>query len=511
MAKAVIGAIPFSRYINIVSGVGGAQIVAERELIGRLFSNNQLIPPQSFLEFSNAADVALYFGSTSDEYLRAAFYFGWVSKNITQAKKISFARWVSVGVGSQIHGKIASYSLSALTAISSGGFGLTLGGFTHELSGVSLSGLGSLSDVAAAVQAAIRAYSAGGDAWTGATVSYNSTRGSFDLVSGTTGTDVIAVTAAAEGVDLASALGWLTGAVLCNGSNVETLTEALNTSAGLSNNFGSYLFLQQGAFTANQFEEIALWNNTNNNLYMFCLPVTAANAAVISAGIMDYEGCAMSLSLTANEYPEMVPMVVLAATDYTKANAVQNYMYQHNFNLTPSVLNSADANTYDALRVNYYGQTQYAGQYLAFYQRGVLTGGDNAPTDINTYANEMWLKTAMAASLMNLLIALAQVSANLGGKSQIMAQLMSVVKLALKNGTISVGKTLNQTQKAAVTTYTTDPDAWQQVQNIGYWLGLVIEEVVNDESHLTEYQATYTLVYAQNNAIRSVSGTHILI
>ena len=131
----VNGAISFTRYVDITSGVGANALVKQRELIGRLFTTNNIVPPQSFHEFENADDVASYFGSSSEEYLRAAFYFGWVSKSIKAAQKISFARWVDADVGSMIFGTQAVRAVSTFTLIASGGFTLTLGGFTHTLTG----------------------------------------------------------------------------------------------------------------------------------------------------------------------------------------------------------------------------------------------------------------------------------------------------------------------------------------------------------------------------------------
>ena len=131
-------AISFQRYVDIVSGVGAGTVVSRRQLIGRIFTENNLLPPKSFIEFDNADDVGSYFGTASGEYLRAAFYFGWVSKNIKAAQKLSFARWVSAAVGSMIFGTTTAKALSTYTAISNGGFTLTLGGFTHTLTGINL-------------------------------------------------------------------------------------------------------------------------------------------------------------------------------------------------------------------------------------------------------------------------------------------------------------------------------------------------------------------------------------
>jgi len=87
----------------------------------------------------------------------------------------------------------------------------------------------------------------------------------------------------------------------------------------------------------------------------------------------------------------------------------------------------------------------------------------------------------------------------------ILVTLQNVINQALNNGTISVNKTLTTSQQMYVTSVTNDPDAWHQVQDIGYWVNCVIVVVGN------EYQAKYTLVYSKDDVINFVSGTHVLI
>ena len=200
--------------------------------------------------------------------------------------------------------------------------------------------------------------------------------------------------------------------------------------------------------------------------------------------------------------------MILAATDYTKPNAVQNFMFQI-FNLTPSVTTDAAADTYDNLRINYYGQTQTAGNLIQFYQRGFMMGLPVDPVDQNTYANEEWLKAALSASLMSLLLALPTLGANTMGKSQVLAILQSGIDQALLNGTISVGRPLTEQQRLYVTTITNDNKAWRQVQNIGYWIGCDIQSYV--ANGITQWKAVYTLIYTKADAIRKIEGTDILI
>jgi hypothetical protein len=239
------------------------------------------------------------------------------------------------------------------------------------------------------------------------------------------------------------------------------------------------------------------------------VPVLAANDTAWNAGLLIYGGLALTLAPIATEFPEMIPMMVTAATDYTRRSSVQNFMFQI-ANVTPSVTTTLQSNRLDALRINYYGQTQTAGNLIQFYQRGLLMGQGTSPTDINVFANEMWFKDAAAAAIMELLLNVGRVSANDQGRSEIRTTLQSVIDRALFNGTISTGKILSNTDKVFISQVTGSNTAWHQVQGLGYWLDVVIQSYVAAGGN-TEYKAVYTLVYSKDDAIRKVEASHILI
>lgn len=497
--------ISLKRYVDITSGVGAGANIGNRKLIGRIFDNNPLIPTSAYVEFDSADEVSTYFGSTSPEYARAVFWFGWISKNVTNAQSLAFARWNSSASAPQIFGARQTQTLAAWNAITSGSFGLTLGATTNTMTAMNFSGAASLAAVAAIIQTAINAKT--GAMWTGATVVYNAVRGSFDFTGGTTGDAVIAVIAGSGGSDIAGQLGWLSAsAIRSDGSAIQTITEVLSESANGDNNFGSFAFA--ATLTQSQIVEAATWNDTQNNMFMYSVPVTTTTASAIAAAVSGSSGTTLTLNTVTTEYPEQFPMMILAATDYTKRNSTANYMYQY-ADLTPSVFTDADANIYDALRINYYGQTQSAGQIIQFYQRGYMMGLASDATDQNTYGNEIWLKDAAGAAIMTLLLALNKVSANLRGKAQILNILQGVINQGLFNGTISVAKQLTDVQKLYITNITGDETAWMQVQNIGYWVDVVIQQVNN--AGIVEYKAVYTLIYSKDDVIRKVEGSDILI
>lgn len=497
--------ISFKKYIDIVSGVGGSGNVRARDLIGRIFTTNPLLPTKSFIEMTSAEDVGNYFGFTSEEYKRATAYFAFVSKQITRAKKISFARWVDTAVAPRIFGRKQAQSLGSWTSITSGSLTMTIGADTNTMAAMNFSAAASLAQVATILQTAIRTKT--GTQWTAATVTYDATNQRFVFEGGLTGPAVISVTSGGAG-DISGQLGWDTGAIFSAGSAVETITQALVASVDASNNFGSFAFIP--TLTQDQVVEAATWNDLQNVMFMYCVGVSAANAAAYSAALLNISGVSLTLSPLSTEYPELIPMILMAATDYGRRNSVINYMYQR-FTMTPSVTTTANADVYDPLRVNYYGRTQTAGQLLDFYQRGVMTGLAVDPVDQNVYANEVWLKDTAAGAIMTLLLSLNKVSANTRGRAQLMSQIQAVaVEAALFNGTISVGKELDQTQKLYIGELTGDELAWYQVQTLGYWLDVVFVKFVNVNG-ISEFKAVYTLIYSKDDTIRKVEGSHVLI
>lgn len=509
--------ISITRYVNIVSSVGAGTTVPRRNLKGRIFTQNELVPTGSFLTFTSAADVGAWFGISSDEYARALYYFGWVSKNGNMPKQVDFARWNDVATAPKIFGNTKAFSSGAFvpqnvvlyTGISAGSLGLTMGAFTFNLSGMDFTAAVTLANVASILQTAIQAQVGGGALWTAATVTYDVVRGAFILTGGATGPAVVSATDGVGGTPIGKLLGWVQGPFLIysDGAAAQTAVEAFVASATANNDFGSFLYMD--TLADSDVIDIATQNQTYNVMFMFLLAVvdeTAANTAVTNVG--DISGTGITLAPLATEYPEQFPMMILAATDYTVTNSVQNYMFQISA-LTPSVSTDAEANIYDDLKVNYYGVTQTAGTLLAFYQRGSMMGLTNTPTTMNVYANEIWLKDAAQSALMTLLLSQARVPANAQGRSQILAVIQSVIEEATNNGTISANKTLTNSQIAFITSTTGDDTAWYQVQTIGYWVNCeIVPYTVGPD---TFFKAVYTLIYSKDDVINLITGEHVLI
>lgn len=499
-------AISLKKYVSITSGVGGGGAVRQRDLIGRIFTNNPRVPADAVVEVESSDDALAYFGSASEEYARALFYFSFISKLIVAPQKLSYARWASVASAPRIYGSRITTALSAFVAITTGTLTMTAGANTINLTALDFHLAASFADVAATLQTAIRA--AGGTQFALATVAFDAVAGAFNFTGGVAAAAPVSVTLTGTGNDVGLKLGWGPTAIFSPGVDVTSLSDTLTNSADLNDNFGSFLITP--VITDDQDIEVATWNAARNVEFMYCDRLSDSNMIARSAALIGIAGWAGTYAPTAGEFDEMCPMMIMAATDYTKRNSVQNYMFQQFDGLSPKVFTTPVSDQFDALRVNYYGVTQTAGQQIAFYQRGVLGGGARDPVDMNTYANELWLKDAAAANILSLLLALARISANVEGNGQIIGIVQDAVDRGLNNGTISVGKTLTQVQKLYIAQITGDDLAYAQIQGIGYWLTCEMQSYVTGDGR-TEYKAVYTLVYSKDDDIRKVEGTHILI
>jgi len=494
-------AISQKRYVDITSGVGGQAAATARELILRIITTSKLAPVNGVLEFGSLDDVGAYFGTTATEYLYAAKYFGYISKDIVMPKKISFARYTPAATSAQIIGVGVKPKLTDFTGIDNGVLDVTYSGGFAGASGMDFTTATSLAQVASIVEGALQTE--------GATVNVTYGANGFVLTDSVSGAEsTLAVTPAEVGDDISALLGFAasTNPVVLPGADAETPDAAMARIAGLSDNFGSFLFLP--TLTTEQIGAVAAWNNSSeqNLKYMYCVPVTAANYTEIGAATSGMNGVWLQL-VTDGGLEEYMPAAILAATNYNRTNAARNYMYQQFPGAVATVTTNALANQYDNALVNYYGATQTSGRQLAFLQRGVLQGN---VSDAGVYANEMWMKDQFLVAFFNLLLALNKIPAGADGERIVRGAMMDTINLALRNGTILPSKEFTTTQKAYIDQLTGREDSWFDVFNNGWTLDLNTEAFV-DYGGANAYKITYVLIYSKGDSIKKVEGTDVLI
>lgn len=487
-----------NRYVDIVSAVGGGEAVPTRELLLRLFTTNERVPTGAVLNYSSSTlETSLrdYFGSDSEEYKQAAYYFGFISKVSTSPKNIQFSRFADADTSAQVFGSELPL-LSVLNAITAGAFDIILAGVTFNVTGLDFSGDATYAEVASALQTAIQAE---GGAMAATTVTYDASRTAFNF--DTNGTSDGEISFEVVTIGLLSALGWTENATFSNGVSAQTVTDTLGDSTSLNNNYGSFDFI--GDLTNDQIVERAAFAHGRNVEFMNLQRVLTTNRAAIAGLVSGFTSTGLVLAPLATEYPQLLPAAILASLNYEQPAASANFMYQTDSRLTPSVLTDAEADTNDALEVNYYGQTQEAGVNLSFLQRGRLTGGATAPKAMGVHANEQWFKSYLKSQFLSMFIALQQVSADLVGQATGMAYIDAGTALGTTNGSIAVGKTLTTTQINFVTQLTGDDRAYLEVQSRGYWYSV--------STNATNNTMDYLLVYAKRDSVDKVNGRHSLI
>lgn len=506
--------IPMKKYVAITSAVADTAAAAYKELIARVLTTNNRFAANTVYEFTSSADVADFAGALSPEAAIASAYFGWISKKAAQAKKISFMRYSFEALAPYLYSVKTLAPIADFKAVTDGSMIVNLGGTSYTVSGVNLSSAEAYADVAEALQTAIQANSSGGTLWTGATVTYDAVNSCFQLTGGETGANEIGyATAVGEGTDLAAMLGWdSAGApILSAGTAAQTAAEILANTINISNNFLTFGFVNASDAYDN-LAAIGAWTAEQNNAYRFCFDLGASNYQEGIQAANQYDGLCANYNVNygiTGQIPAWVMSAILpATTNYDAKNGVKSYMYQQFDSFPVSVgLNDETISyqTLDSLCINYNGQTQKSGVYVAFYQDGYNTNG----TDTAVFDNEAHLKDCIETDILNLQLALDYIPANNDGKAQITSVLQDNCDKAVTNGTISRGKELTNTQKAYITQLTGDEQAWYSVQNNGYFYTVNITTEIQGDK--TIYKAVYTLVYSKNDTIRKVEGSNILI
>lgn len=502
--------IKMTRYIKITSAVAGASAVAQQRLYGRMFTTDARLPVGEMLTVrSGGADD--YFGSSSDEAAFAREYFSYISPApASQAPELQFAPWVKDDRPTRIYSvEGMRTSLADFQAFTTGKLSVIVDGNTYTLTGIDLHEEPSISDVCSAIGGAL---AIAAEDKTSATFSFDPVRKQFVMKSTKNGVQGVmeVVPLVGDADDMSAHLGLVDNVLVSPGADAETPLEAFRRAENLTDSFGSATF-PKGEVELEDAQALSAYVSGENVKYQMYWSVTKDTAADWFEGLGGTASTGLILNDTNGENKVALPMAILAAVDYDRNDATVNYMYrQPGLTWTADVMSDSDADLYDNMRVNYYGQTATAGQRIAFFQRGVLCGPATAPLTMSVHANEQWFKASVLADLMALFLTTGKVPANNIGKGMVLNVIQDTIDQALTNGTIILGKTLTALQKVAITTLTGDETAWHNIQNDGYWASASVVESTGP-SGITEYTIKYLVVYSKGDVVNKIEGSHNLI
>lgn len=182
-------------------------------------------------QYSTLDGVAADFGTNAPEYNAAALYYG----QTPQPTVLFVGRWARTATAGALKGGILSTAqrdIANFTGITNGGFDVTIDGTPVAVSTVNLTAVTNLNGVASAITTAL-----GGSG----VCTWDSVQGRFTIASATTGaaSAVSFADAPPSGSDLSALLLLRTGdgGRLVDGSDAETLEEAVAALANVSNDW----------------------------------------------------------------------------------------------------------------------------------------------------------------------------------------------------------------------------------------------------------------------------------
>jgi hypothetical protein len=130
--------IPARDIVAVNPGVlaaGGSAL----DMIGLLLTTSTRVPIGAVQPFASAADVAAYFGSSSQEASLATIYFLGFDNSTKKPGSILFAQYPTAAVSGWLRGFNTGLSLTELKALPSGTIALTVGGAVQTSGSIDLS------------------------------------------------------------------------------------------------------------------------------------------------------------------------------------------------------------------------------------------------------------------------------------------------------------------------------------------------------------------------------------
>lgn len=218
------------------------------------------------------------FESTDEEYKAALVYFS----QSPRPTEIAISRRFPSGAAGELIGSAAhEATLATWTAITAGGFDVTIDGTLEQITGLDFSGAANFPAIAAIMQTAVSAAS------TGATVTYDGSR--FILRSGTTGlTSTVSYLSAPTGTGSPVDVSALTGlnsaskGTITAGIAAETVQGTLDAIQDLDQSWYGFVFTT--GYTEQDIKDAAAWAEAQIKVFGF---TTSAADVLVAATTTD--------------------------------------------------------------------------------------------------------------------------------------------------------------------------------------------------------------------------------
>lgn len=429
-------AIPLRKDIQINPGVlpaGGSAL----DLNGLILTDSSYAPVGGVVSFSSADDVALYFGSASNEYSMAEIYFQGYDNSTKTPGALLFSRYNPEAVGAWLRsGSMSAVSLDQLK-LQSGVITLSVDGEEVTSTNINLSTATSFAQAAQLIQTGL-----GDDA----EVEYDTTQKAFIFTSATTGAEstiTYATGTLADGLKLTAA----TGAILSQGAAPAVVTDSMRLVLDGSQNWA--LFTTSFTPSESQALSFSAWVSGQNYRFGY-VPFTMEGAALVS-------GSTETLSykiISVNDYANVCPVYgsqshaaaalgYAASLDFDRQEGRVTFKFRSLSGLLPTVTSSADYDALIANGYNFYGAYTANNYDTRYWADGTVTGDFKW---LDTFCFQIWLNANLMQDGIELFKANRSLPYNTRGDAAIEASFVDTINQGITFGGIRTGIDLSSAQ-----------------------------------------------------------------
>lgn len=348
---------------------------------------------QRIRTYNELSAVAADFGTSAPEYVAADYFFS----QVPQPSSLMIGRWARTATSGYLPGGVlttAQQALSLWTAITSGGFDITIDGTAHTLTGLNFSAVTNLNGVASDITAALS--SAGTCTWNGS---------NFTITSASTGTSsaVGYATAPASGTDISTmlALTVATASPAVAGIAAESALAAVTILDANATPWYGLMFATPDIADSDH-EAIAAYIEGASNPHIY--GVSTTETTVLSSTVTTDIASVLMGSGYNRTFVQYSAMPYAAASFFGRAftvnfngnNTMITMMYKTEPGITPETLSLTQANTLDSKNCNYY---VYYNNNTAILQNGNMCSG----RFFDEVQGTDWLRNRIQVDLWNVL------------------------------------------------------------------------------------------------------------
>ncbi|MDG6297370.1 DUF3383 domain-containing protein [Glaesserella parasuis] len=449
--------IPASQIVNVNPSVlssGGPPLSMNAVFL----SENANLPTGRAVSFATADSVGEYFGFTSAEYQAAAVYFkGFDGSTIKPGSLIFFAYNKAAEGAFLLGASVKSLSLNELKKIN-GTLSVIIDGSEKKAASLNLSGAKSFSNAAELI----------GTALGSVTVTFDSQLQAFKVASSTTGTTSTIAFATGTTAD-ALGLSENAGASISQGSNTTTPTETMQAVIGSTLNWATFTTITEP--TLEEKLEFAKWSNNQNQRFLYvgwgkeAVATQTGNTTSFGAKLKESEYSGATAVYGGLDKAAFLCGTV-ASIDFTEKQGRITLKFKGQSGLTADVTDATIAKNLEDNGYNYYGAWATANDRFLFLSPGQISGEWKW---IDAYINQIRLNSQLQLAIITLLTSAKSVPYNDIGIALQRAACNDPINEALNFGSIQVGVSLSEQQKAIINNYT-GVDAASQVEAQGYYL-----------------------------------------